>query len=283
METRPFTRPTQDGRPKPAWLSPYYNMPDAGGGSGRRAFSGYPAAPSSPRDINNVDNAAIHEHIIHTEDGITASWGDWFRGEQDRELLGKITAAAMGRPPTPHRPVNRLGYVLDRRYYDAHSQPVSPRLPSSTAGSRVQGAQVVSMNSPRGREAASSSFGDAATFYSRTPADYSVADQVSRFKRGDYKATAPRSPRYLDAVDPASASPRPITGSISLWRSATTREDDDLRVAKEINEAVLERLRATPLHKPLTPRAMGRKALPFHYGRSLHGLLNAQGTDDRSA
>jgi hypothetical protein len=261
-------------------------MPD--GGAGGRAFSGYPAAPSSPRDITNVDNSKIHEGIIHTEDGIAATWGDRFRAEQDRILLSKVTAAAMGRPPTPHRPVNRLGFVLDRRYYDTHSRPVSARLPSSNAGSRIQGSDIVSVNSPRnsprGRDFASSSsnFGGAATFYSRTPVEYSVSDQVARFKRADYKETAPRSPRYLDVVDPASASPRPVSGSISLWRSATPREDDDLRIAKELNAEVIERLRATPLHRPLTPRANGRKALPFHYGRTLHGLLNPQGTDERS-
>lgn len=271
-------------------------MPEGGGGG--RAFSGYPAAPSSPRDITNVDNSKIHEHIIYTEDGIAAAWGAEFRRKADKELLAKVTAAAMGRPPPVKPTLNRLGYVVD-----AKGLPISPRQPSSAAGARVQGSYIASVASPRGspRGMTPHSMGGQVPHggdlgatggfsgYRSTPVDYSVADQVAKFKRGDYPAPwiegaahLPRSPRYLDVVDPIE-SPRPVVGSIGMWRAATPHDNADLRLAKQMNAEVLERLRSTPLHKPLTPRDMNRRVMPFAYGRTLHGLLNPQGTDERAS
>ena len=87
-------------------------------GGGAQAFSGFPVAPASPRDLVNVDASSVFTGQIATEDALKAAWGDRFRATKDKELVAKLVALGKAGKPKP-------------------SVPVSPRLPSSSTASRT--------------------------------------------------------------------------------------------------------------------------------------------------
>ena len=87
-----------------------------------RPFSGFPVAPASPRELVHVDNAQIFTQQLDTENMISAKSAERFRVMKEERLmmlLGLGTKKPVALPAT-------------------EAVSGSPRLPSSSAGSRIQ-------------------------------------------------------------------------------------------------------------------------------------------------
>lgn len=88
-----------------------------------KPFSGFPVAPSSPRNLMDVDSAKIHTQQIESETSLESQWGERYRAAQERKM---IVAAGIGLRPKIARPA------------------ASPRHPSSSAQARLQGGWMYS-------------------------------------------------------------------------------------------------------------------------------------------
>ena len=87
-------------------------------GPSERAFSGYPVAPSSPRELVDINAAEIFTVQLTDETRLAAAWGERFRSNQDKKILAILGALKPKPKPAP--------------------APQSPRYPSSAAAARVQ-------------------------------------------------------------------------------------------------------------------------------------------------
>ena len=195
-----------------------------------------------------IKHSKIHYNSIEKENNIADSWWSKRRATMDNRSIDILNHITSPRAPTSPR-------ITD------------PRIPSSYAHSRMHGAAHLL---------------DGLSLSPRNNAEPNT-DRTWSWTMNSDRATYRSSPRGY--TPRPSVTPAPRDASMSLWNSSTPASNEDLRIAKRLNAEAIAAIKDQPLYKPLTPRPGGypRRGMPFYCGKTLHGYMNMEGTDPRSA